>query len=99
MGKILEGTKLSKHISKQESMISKAQKEINNIKNSNIGTVGGMAKKIRKQNSIINNAQKEINTYKGINNVVNKTAETAASTYSTGVYNFNKDKDNHNEKK
>ena len=45
MGKILEGTKLSKHISKQESMISKAQKEINNIKNSNIGTTKGQAKK------------------------------------------------------
>ena len=45
MGKILEGTKLSKHISKQESMISKAQKDINNIKNSNIGTTKGQAKK------------------------------------------------------
>ncbi|WOC50899.1 hypothetical protein BPO_0252 [Bergeyella porcorum] len=94
MEKMLKGTSLEKHLSKQEGIIEKAQKEISNIKSSNVGTKGGQAKKIRTQNAIINNAQKEIKTYSGANKVFNKTTTTGASTYTTGVYNANKEKNN-----
>ena len=99
MGKILEGTSLAKHISKQEEIIDKAQKEISNIKNSNIGTAKGQAKKIRTQKAIINNTQKQMKPYKIVNDITNKTATSAVSTLTTGIYNANKDENKNKENK
>lgn len=86
MGHLLKETSLEKYVSKQEKVIEKAQNEINNIKSSNIGTRGGQSKKIRTQQAIINKATKEKDFYGNISKVVNKTATSAASVETTGVY-------------
>lgn len=85
MGHLLKGTSLEKYIAKQEKTIAKAESKIARIQ-SGVGNARGKARRIRTQEAIINAATKTKNSYEKISKVVNKTATSAASAETTGVY-------------